>query len=225
MLGEISGDQFVDQAGQLGFQLGSGKIFVAVTNKGERVDTTALLVRNSFGTNAISADMGDYLITVAPQQARARVEEIAREDKHLRGGGTSRDVAPEQIAVAVRQAKSAAAVARSSGRLLNFDDVGVERILVILAEGPELASFVEDELGSLLDADAKSHTPMLPTLRAFLAADGRKTDAADALYIQRRTLYNRLDRISKILGSSLDDPDIRQRLHLAVKGLDLLGGL
>jgi purine catabolism regulator len=223
MLGEITGDQFVDQAAQLGYRLGGGNIFVAVTNKGEHVDTTALLARNSFGTNAISADMGEYLITVAPQQARTRVETIAREDKHLRGGGISRNVAPENITVAVRQARSAAAVGRTSGRILNFDDVGVERILVILAEGPELAAFVDDELGLLLEADAKSNTPLLPTLRAFLAADGRKTDAAEALYIQRRTLYNRLERISKILGSSLEDPEIRQRLQLAVKGFDLLG--
>lgn len=96
--------------------------------------------------------------------------------------------------------------------------------MVTLAQGPELASFVEDELGPLLTKDAHSASPLLPTLRAFLSVDGRKTEAADKLYVQRRTLYNRLERISTILGKSLDAPETRQRLLLAVKGLELLEG-
>ncbi|WP_230596333.1 MULTISPECIES: helix-turn-helix domain-containing protein [Nocardiaceae] len=76
----------------------------------------------------------------------------------------------------------------------------------------------------MLTKDAQSSTPLLPTLRAFLSVDGRKTESAEILYVQRRTLYNRLARISNILGKSLDEPETRQRLLLAVKGLELLEG-
>lgn len=224
MLGELSGEMFVEHAGRLGYQLGRDEIFVVVTNKAREVDAAIIQTRTAFNSAAISADMGDYLITVAPRRARQQVENAVRADRRFRSGGTSRNVAPAMIALAVRQAKSAAAVARSSTGLLYFDDLGVERILVSLADGPELAAFVDDELGPLLTADEQAHTPLLPTLRAFLLADGRKTDAADALYIQRRTLYNRLERMSAILGRSLDDPETRQRLLLAVRGLDLLAG-
>jgi len=140
------------------------------------------------------------------------------------GVGVSRAISRDMVAVALTQARSAAAVARASGGVLHFDELGVERILVTLAQGPELASFVEDELGPLLTKDAHSASPLLPTLRAFLSVDGRKTEAADKLYVQRRTLYNRLERISTILGKSLDAPETRQRLLLAVKGLELLEG-
>lgn len=215
---------FVEHAGRLGYQLGRDEIFVVVTNKAREVDAAIIQTRSAFNTAAISADMGDYLITVAPRRARQQVENAVRADRRFRSGGASRNVEPAMIALAVRQAKSAAAVARSSTGLLYFDDLGVERILVSLADGPELAAFVDDELGPLLKADEQAHTPLLPTLRAFLLADGRKTDAADALYIQRRTLYNRLERMSAILGRSLDDPETRQRLLLAVRGLDLLAG-
>lgn len=224
MLGELSGVEFVEHAGRLGYQLGRDEIFVAVTNKATDTASAVIGRRGAFDPQAISADMGDYLITVAPHSARSRVEAAMRADPRFASGGTSRSMLPAKIALAVRQAKSAAAVARTSAGLLHFDDLGVERILVSLAEGPELAAFVEDELGPLLEADKQSHTPLLPTLRAFLQADGRKTDAADALYVQRRTLYNRLERMSSILGRSLDDPETRQRLLLAVRGLDLLGG-
>ena len=223
MLGELSGAEFVEHAGRLGYQLGRDEIFVAVTNKADEEDSAVIQQRAAFDPQAISADMGEYLITVAPRSARSRVESSMRVDPRFNSGGTSRDMLPAKIALAVRQAKSAAAVARSAGGLLHFDDLGIERILVGLADGPELAAFVDDELGPLLESDKQSNTPLLPTLRAFLRADGRKTDAADALYVQRRTLYNRLDRISTILGKSLDDPETRQRLVIAVRGLDLLG--
>lgn len=90
-----------------------------------------------------------------------------------------------------------------------------------LPKGPHV---FEGEVGPLLTKDAQSSTPLLPTLRAFLSVDGRKTESAEMLYVQRRTLYNRLARISKILGKSLDEPETRQRLLLTVKGLELLEG-
>jgi purine catabolism regulator len=62
----------------------------------------------------------------------------------------------------------------------------------------------------------------LPTLRTYLACDGNKSQAAQELFVQRRTLYYRLDRITGLLGRSLDDPDTRQALVFAVRGHDLL---
>ena len=221
MLGELSGPDFIHQAGRLGYHLGTGEVFVIVANKSPH-DDAAPRARRVFDPEAISADMEDYVVTVAVDSARTRLMTRLRDDDAFRGGGASRSVAPQMIATAVTQAKNAAAVARSSGRVLHFDDLGVERILVTLAQGPELASFVEDELGPLLTYDARSSTPLLPTLKAFLSVDGRKSEAAEKLFVQRRTLYNRLERISTILGRSLEEPDNRQRLLLAVKGLDLL---
>ena len=74
------------------------------------------------------------------------------------------------------------------------------------APGPELASYVQDELGPLLAVDAKTHNPLLPTLREYLAMGGNKTEAAQRLFVQRRTLYHRLDRISAILGLLMPRP-------------------
>jgi purine catabolism regulator len=106
-------------------------------------------------------------------------------------------------------------------RLVRFEDLGVLRMLMALTD-TELASYVEDELGPILAHDANSVNPLLPTLRAFLECDGRKTDAAQKLFVQRRTLYYRLNRIGTMLHHSLDLPDTRHRLLLAVRGLDLL---
>lgn len=224
LLGEISGDEFVKQASRLGYRLGSGLMRVFVANKNTRDDSGGIRPKRRSSPNAISADMGDYIVTVAPE-VNGRPPEIEDLVGFVGAGvGVSRAISRDMVAVALTQARSAAAVARASGGVLHFDELGVERILVTLAQGPELASFVEDELGPLLTKDAHSASPLLPTLRAFLSVDGRKTEAADKLYVQRRTLYNRLERISTILGKSLDAPETRQRLLLAVKGLELLEG-
>lgn len=224
MTGDTGGVEFVAHAERLGYRLGRGNMFVAVANKKPGDDGSTVRIPDLFEAEVVRADMGSYVIVVGSQQSRSRVIRNLGAADRFQSCGTSRNVSAADLPVAVRQAKTAAAVARSSGTALQFDDLGIERILVSLAEGPELAAFIEDELGALLKADAGSRTPLLPTLRAFLAADGRKTDAADVLFIQRRTLYNRLDRLSAIIGRSLEDPDTRQRLLLALKGLDLLDG-
>jgi purine catabolism regulator len=114
------------------------------------------------------------------------------------------------------------AAARPDKAVHRFDDLGVLRLLASLAGGPELARYIEDELGAVLKHDAKSANPLLPTLRTYLACDGNKSQTANELFVQRRTLYYRLDRITHLLGRSLDDPDTRQALVFAVRGHDLL---
>ena len=58
---------------------------------------------------------------------------------------------------------------------------------------------------------------LLETLEAYLAAGGRKAEAARALHLERQSLYLRLHRIEEALGVSLDDEDVVLGLHLAVR--------
>lgn len=101
-------------------------------------------------------------------------------------------------------------------------DLGLRLLLGRLGEGPELSRFVEDELGPLLAHDSRGRTPLVPMLLAFLNAGGRKSDAARALHLERRSLYHRLDRIGGLLGCDLDDPSVRLRLQVALQALEVL---
>ncbi|WP_053351537.1 PucR family transcriptional regulator [Leucobacter musarum] len=223
LLSELTGPDFVDQSRRLGYQLNPHTLMVAVANKEPGVDFDTSAVRKR--TDLISADMGEYALVVSDRLG-TDFEISSLFPGATRGIGVSRPVDVRTLATAFTQARSAASVSAThpSSQVLHFDSLGVERILIALAQGPELASFVEDELGPLLEKDANASAPLLPTLRAFLEVDGRKSEAADRLFIQRRTLYNRLARLTEILGRSLEDPASRQSLLLAVKGLDLLSG-
>jgi purine catabolism regulator len=96
---------------------------------------------------------------------------------------------------------------------------GVTDLLHDLRDAPELDAFVDEQLGPLLAPGSARHRVLLETLEAYLAAGGRKAQAARALHLERQSLYLRLRRIEELLGVSLDDEDAVLGLHLAVRAL------
>ena len=96
---------------------------------------------------------------------------------------------------------------------------GVADLLHDLRDAPEVDAFVDEQLGPLLaDGSARSRA-LLETLEAYLAAGGRKAQAARALHLERQSLYLRLHRIEELLGVSLEDEDAVLGLHLALRAL------
>jgi purine catabolism regulator len=96
---------------------------------------------------------------------------------------------------------------------------GVADLLHDLREAPELEAFVDEQLGPLLVDGSPRRRVLLETLEAYLAAGGRKAQAARALHLERQSLYLRLRRVEELLGVSLDDEDAVLGLHLAVRAL------
>lgn len=94
---------------------------------------------------------------------------------------------------------------------------GVADLLHELRDTPELEAFVSEQLGPLLDDPSPRTRVLLETLEAYLAAGGRKAEAARALHLERQSLYLRLHRIEELLGVSLEDEDVVLGLHLAVR--------
>ncbi len=72
-------------------------------------------------------------------------------------------------------------------------------------------------IGPLRTHDTTSRPPLLPTLETYLAHAGRKAETARELHLNRQTLYNRLARISELLGTDLDDPETVLSLSLALR--------
>ena len=96
---------------------------------------------------------------------------------------------------------------------------GVADLLHDLRDAPELDAFVDEQLGPLLSDGSARSRALLDTLEAYLAAGGRKAQAARALHLERQSLYLRLHRIEELLGVSLEDEDAVLGLHLAVRAL------
>jgi purine catabolism regulator len=83
----------------------------------------------------------------------------------------------------------------------------------------------EPRRGVALAGGSPRSRALLETLEAYLAAGGRKAEAARALHLERQSLYLRLRRIEEALGVSLDDEDVVLGLHLAVRALRFRRGM
>ena len=103
------------------------------------------------------------------------------------------------------------------GQTAAFAELGAYRVLAQLQGTAELRSFEQETLGELIDYDEKSGSQLLPTLEAFFGANGNLSKTAELLFVHRNTLMYRLKRIEELTGSTLDDPETRFNLQLALK--------
>ncbi|MED5018864.1 PucR family transcriptional regulator ligand-binding domain-containing protein [Paenibacillus chibensis] len=104
---------------------------------------------------------------------------------------------------------------------LFYDRIGVYRLLKSIP-AETLASFISDQLGQLMAYDQEHHLHLLQTLDMYLKCMGSKNDTAKALFIHRQTLYNRLDKLTEILGENYLEPERRVCLEMALLALPLL---
>ncbi|QLH20902.1 PucR family transcriptional regulator [Streptomyces sp. Rer75] len=93
----------------------------------------------------------------------------------------------------------------------------VDLLLWRLREHGDLAAFVDRVIGPLLAHDRDARPPLVPTLEAYLRHAGRKAETARALHLNRQTLYDRLARIARLLGTDLEDPQTVLALGVALQ--------
>ncbi|MEH1126823.1 PucR family transcriptional regulator [Micromonospora sp. CPCC 206061] len=123
--------------------------------------------------------------------------------------------------VEARQVADAARHDRRDVPVFRLPHVGVAGLLHLLRDEPRLQTFVERELGGLLAYDAgHPKEQLLGTLRAYLDSGRNKSAAAAATHLSRPALYERLARISRILGVDLDSVESCLSLHVALLALE-----
>jgi PucR family transcriptional regulator, purine catabolism regulatory protein len=129
------------------------------------------------------------------------------------------------IAEAVgRTAQAAAIGARlfGPGTATAFEDLGLYRLLFGLRGLDEVVGFYHEMLGRLIEHDRRTGGELVRTLDAYLSVGCSPTAAAERLHLHRNGLLYRLQRIREILPVSLDDPERRLALHLALRIGDVL---
>jgi purine catabolism regulator len=122
-----------------------------------------------------------------------------------------------------RQAAQAMAIERKlrQNRPQYFGDLGIYRLLLQLEGSPELNSFANEMLGTLVEYDRAQGTNLVETLRAYFQHNANLAQTAQALYIHRNTLLYRLERASDIGKFDLDNPDTRLAIQLALRAYEL----
>jgi len=81
-------------------------------------------------------------------------------------------------------------------------------------------SFLTRSLAIMREHDDHYHTETLRILRLFLENERSATVTASIMHMHRNTVLYHIEKISRLLGLSLDDPDTRLQLLLAFRADD-----
>ncbi|MER5544732.1 PucR family transcriptional regulator [Streptomyces sp. NPDC002589] len=190
----------------------------AAARSGEAVlvvpDGERLVVLAADGGAAVAA-CTQY--AAALEAARAVPEQAAGGEEEELVVGLSAPAGPIAAAAAYKQAEQALSVARRRGRVLvEHEQLAAGSVLPLLADDA-VKAFADGLLRALHEHDATGRGDLVASLRAWLSRHGQWDAAAADLGVHRHTLRYRMRRVEEILGRSLDDPDVRMELWLALK--------
>ncbi|MFF5005273.1 PucR family transcriptional regulator [Streptomyces phaeochromogenes] len=180
---------------------------VLVVPDGER------LVVLAADRGAVVAACAQYAEAVGAAQGGG--EQAGDEDELV--VGISAPAGPIAAGAAYKQAEQALSVARRRGRVLvEHEDLAAGSVVPLLADDA-VRAFADGLLRPLYEHDATGRGDLVASLRAWLSRHGQWDAAAADLGVHRHTLRYRMRRVEEILGRSLDDPDVRMELWLALK--------
>lgn len=117
-----------------------------------------------------------------------------------------------------KQAEQALKLSLAAGRrgVTQADDVYFELIVSGAVERVGKRVLELSEIAMLADYDEKNHTEYLATLEAYLNFGNRLSPAASSMFIDRSTMKYRLQKISDLLGSDIEQPDTAKRLAIGI---------
>lgn len=174
---------------------------------------------------AAHPDGGELVVLVRSDDAERAAERIeaalATVSATTRVMGVSGPLVQAQVASGLVPARRAARAARLEGRSVGwFDTLTLELLLADDAVRSHIAAMSHSTLDALFDDPAAVEQDLLATLRAYLEHNGSWEAASRALGVHRHTLRNRVARIERLTGLSLEVADNRVVLRLAVTALE-----
>jgi purine catabolism regulator len=154
-------------------------------------------------------------------QARLRQGKTGNGDLPIFTAGIGRiakDI--QQIPQSYREAQQALDIGRrlfGEGNVHSFARLGIYRLLFHLYGHEELSDFYQETLGALLESDRHSNSALIETLESFFLCNGNLSETARTMHLHRNSLLYRLGRIEELLGRSLEDPELRLSIQIALK--------
>lgn len=199
----------------------------------DQKDRLLRYLREYLGETCITGELGRDILLIAPGddesfRVRKWLElnlsqlEASASSKLIIGAGR-RSSNIRNVKYSFRQARRTVKTAEqvpSLGRLVYYDDLGIYRLLEELNGKPEMQSFISDTLQILIDYDEKNNTDLLNTLRRYYIWGGNLKQVSEELFVHYNTVLYRIKRIEGLLGISLDDPQQRLTIEVAIKALD-----
>lgn len=123
------------------------------------------------------------------------------------------------ISKSFEEAKTAVNIGRlvwGKNGVYHYNDLGIYQLLSQFTNEEQVNEYINTHLGSLIKYDHKKNSQLLLTLEHLLTGENIKV-IAEKLFIHPKTISFRKNRIEEILDQSLENPEYRLSLLLALK--------
>ncbi|HEX6968793.1 MAG TPA: helix-turn-helix domain-containing protein [Micromonosporaceae bacterium] len=177
----------------------------------------------------LAAARGGRVVLMLPGQdageaARAVSRDLARvTGRPATAGASGPAVGPASLAAAFHDADRCLTALSALGRAgegASTTELGfVGLLLGAVGEGGdrEVARFLTDTLGPVIEYDTRRGTALLKTLEAYFGAGGSLARAAEQLHVHVNTVTQRLDRVGQLLGPDWQKPNRALEVQLALR--------
>lgn len=128
-----------------------------------------------------------------------------------------------QLANSLEQAQAALRWGKSQAlNRASYDDMGFFRLLLEVPNRAFLENYVREQLGTVLDYDARHASDFAQTLYLYLVHQGSIQAIAAQSFFHRNTISHRIGILRDKLGYRLDDPAVSFQLLTAFQIRDFL---
>jgi purine catabolism regulator len=104
-----------------------------------------------------------------------------------------------------------------TNQFVEFNSLGIYRLLYDLEDQPQVRQFTDEILLPLAEYDAQNRGSLVKTVEAYFDHHGNISQTAESLFVHRNTLLYRMERIQELTGLQLDQANMRLALHLSLK--------
>jgi hypothetical protein len=160
------------------------------------------------------------IVGIVPAEPQVLIERVTPHLDVVAGGVSGPVVGLTELQRAHDEAAACAQVMEAlgaGGRAVTPAELGPYRSLLTNTGRGDARRFVDSTVGALLRHDRERHTDLAATAETFLRSGSRHALAAEQLHIHPNTLYQRLDRITSVLGADWREPDRAFDIHLALR--------
>ena len=108
-------------------------------------------------------------------------------------------------------------VSETEGMVLDVEHLAVERLAAQHLDQTARQDFVRQQLGPVLDHDARRNSQLVTTLSVWLDSGCNTAQAARELHVERQSMHHRLQRIFELCGGDPRGTGRLAALHLATR--------
>ena len=161
--------------------------------------------------NALNEELVTSLGEGMLKRARKRMP-----DRQIYVGVGSQVTDIENLSVSYRRAEAAAKMAmRTKTSLLQFEEMGMYRLLYSCTDTDLLTQIRREMLSVLEEHDRQHNSNYVETLKCYLEQDGSIQAMAQSMFTHRNTIIYRMNNIKKLLGTELATPAERLPYQIA----------